>query len=83
MTGLIHINLFLELISANAIRGLSLDGKECLLITYSHPHRCSLSRDISLYDMTIRKGDAFECAAFPYEELAFYLKSAHCTMKIE
>ena len=83
MACLIHLNLFLELVSTDTVIGLSLDGKESLLITYSNPHRCSLGRNISLDDMAIRKGDAFECAAFPYQKLAFNLKSAHCTMKIE
>lgn len=73
MLRLVHGNLLLKLIAGHsAIHRLTLDGKVSLVVSGANTHRSPFSRNISLLDMTTRKGGAFVSVALLDEEFSFY-----------
>ena len=73
MLRLIQRNLLLKLIAGHsAIHRLALDSKVSLVVSGANTHRSPFSRNISLLDMTTRKGGAFISVALLDEEFSFY-----------
>ena len=74
MLRLVHRYLLFKLIAGHAaIYRLALNGKVSLLIPCANPHRSPFGRNISLLNMTRRKGGAFISVALLNEEFSFYL----------
>ena len=72
MLRLIHSDFLFKLITRHSsIYRLTFDRKISLVITRTYPHRSSISRNIALLNMAIRKGGAFICVALLYEEFSF------------